>query len=233
MSGTALNDQLAKALARQGTTIFNNAREALAHRDLTALAEQARALQVAAQATGETLISAQAKLLEQAAQRGQLQQATKILTTIKEAILNLRHPQSTPQQHLPKTTVPPHVPSQTQPKTQSPAAPHRDENYLKRLGNYLVEAELVTPAQIEVALADQRATGSRLGDILVARGWVKPGTIEFIMEKVVVPERTGHRSAPPAQAPAKRTMPANNMNLDRATFIDQSSPSFVTDDFRY
>ncbi len=229
MSESTLNEQLSKALARQGTIIFNHARDALSKRDFMALAEQARALQVSAQSAGATLIDAQAKLLEQAAQRQQAQQATKILTTIKDAILSLRHGESdrhpTP---APRATVPP---SPT-PAPKLPTTFKRDESYLKRLGNYLVEAELVTPAQIEVALADQRATGSRLGDILVARGWVKPGTIEFIMEKVVVPERS-HQHPLVEAAPFKKTSTPSNMNMDRATLIDQNLPNFVEmEDFR-
>ena len=43
----------------------------------------------------------------------------------------------------------------------------------KRLGGYLVEAGLLTPAQIDVALNDQKLTGMRFGEILAARGWVK------------------------------------------------------------
>ncbi|WP_075597903.1 hypothetical protein [Leptolyngbya sp. 'hensonii'] len=68
----------------------------------------------------------------------------------------------------------------------------------KRLGGYLVEAGLITPAQIEVALQDQHFTGMRFGEILVARGWVKEQTVEYLMQKIVVPER---------QAAAKETSP--------------------------
>lgn len=60
----------------------------------------------------------------------------------------------------------------------------------KKLGNYLMEAGLLTTAQIEVALADQQITGMRLGEVLVRRGWVKEETIEYLMQKVILPERT-------------------------------------------
>lgn len=60
----------------------------------------------------------------------------------------------------------------------------------KKLGNYLMEAGLLTSAQIEVALADQQITGMRLGEVLVRRGWVKEETIEYLMQKVILPERT-------------------------------------------
>jgi len=59
----------------------------------------------------------------------------------------------------------------------------------KRLGGYLVEAGLLTTAQVDVALNDQKMTGMRFGEILAARGWVKQQTIEYFMAKVVMPER--------------------------------------------
>ncbi len=59
----------------------------------------------------------------------------------------------------------------------------------KRLGSYLLDAGLITPDQVTVALNDQQATGMRLGDVLVARGWVKEQTIEWIMKKVILPEK--------------------------------------------
>jgi mannitol/fructose-specific phosphotransferase system IIA component len=66
--------------------------------------------------------------------------------------------------------------------------PHRRSG-IKRLGAYLVEAGLVSPAQIQVALNDQEITGLRLGEIVAAHGWVKQQTIEFVMNRVVLPER--------------------------------------------
>lgn len=59
----------------------------------------------------------------------------------------------------------------------------------KRLGGYLVEAGLLTTAQVDVALNDQKLTGMRFGEILAARGWVKQQTIEYLMHKVVMPEQ--------------------------------------------
>jgi hypothetical protein len=61
----------------------------------------------------------------------------------------------------------------------------------KRLGDYLVDAGLLTQSQIEVALEDQLNTGLRLGDVLVRRGWVKEETIEYLMQKIILPERSG------------------------------------------
>ena len=42
----------------------------------------------------------------------------------------------------------------------------------KLLGEQLIEAGLITVAQRDVALHDQQATGLRLGEILLMRGWL-------------------------------------------------------------
>lgn len=65
----------------------------------------------------------------------------------------------------------------------------------KRLGGYLVEAGLLTTAQVDVALNDQKLTGMRFGEILAARGWVKQQTIEYLMHKVVMPEQQAAKQA--------------------------------------
>jgi hypothetical protein len=58
------------------------------------------------------------------------------------------------------------------------------------LGSYLVEAGLITPAQVEVILNDQRIMENmRFGDVLVARGWIKQQTLEYLIRKIVEPER--------------------------------------------
>lgn len=60
----------------------------------------------------------------------------------------------------------------------------------QRLGSYLVEAGLITPAQVDVALNDQRLMGEmRFGEVLVARGWIKQQTLDFLMRKVIGPEQ--------------------------------------------
>lgn len=62
-------------------------------------------------------------------------------------------------------------------------------NYVKPIGNYLVEAGLLTSEHIDYALAEQKVTGMRLGAILVQQGWIKEQTIEYLIEKVILPER--------------------------------------------
>jgi hypothetical protein len=59
----------------------------------------------------------------------------------------------------------------------------------KRLGAYLLEAGLLTEAQVQVALYDRAATGKRFSEIVVDHGWVKQKTIDFLMQKVIIPEQ--------------------------------------------
>ncbi|MBE9030661.1 hypothetical protein IQ266_13055 [filamentous cyanobacterium LEGE 11480] len=61
---------------------------------------------------------------------------------------------------------------------------------IKRLGSYLVDAGLVSPAQIDVALNDQEFMDSmRIGDILVTRGWIKQQTLDYLVDKIIEPEQ--------------------------------------------
>lgn len=59
----------------------------------------------------------------------------------------------------------------------------------KPLGVYLVEAELITLTQLDIALEEQKVSGKQLGEILVTLGFIKQQTIEYFIEKVVLPER--------------------------------------------
>ncbi len=83
----------------------------------------------------------------------------------------------------------------------------------KRLGDYLVEAGLLTESQIEVALADQLTTGLRFGEVLVRRSWVKEETIEYLMQKVIVPERSG--------VSQNASFLASSRNLLKALLLEQ------------
>lgn len=60
---------------------------------------------------------------------------------------------------------------------------------VKPLGSYLVESGLLTAENLEFALTEQRVTGKRLGDVISDNGWVRQQTIEYIVEKLVMPER--------------------------------------------
>ncbi|PHJ56933.1 hypothetical protein VF14_36490 [Nostoc linckia z18] len=59
----------------------------------------------------------------------------------------------------------------------------------KRLGTYLIEAELITPEQLNTALKTQQLSGEQLGKILATHGFVKQQTIEYLMSNIVLPER--------------------------------------------
>ncbi|MEM9137373.1 MAG: hypothetical protein AAGB01_08505 [Cyanobacteria bacterium P01_F01_bin.42] len=56
----------------------------------------------------------------------------------------------------------------------------------KRIGQLLVEANLLTPAQVQVALYDQRQFDTmRLGEIVVFRGWLDQQTVDFFGDRWV------------------------------------------------
>lgn len=57
------------------------------------------------------------------------------------------------------------------------------------MGHYLVEAGLLSIAQVEMILRDQEYTELRFGEIAALRGWVKQETVEFLMKRVILPER--------------------------------------------
>ena len=59
----------------------------------------------------------------------------------------------------------------------------------KLLGAYLTESGMITPEQLKIALKNQGHSGKRLGTILVDCGWVKQQTIDYLIEKIVLPER--------------------------------------------
>lgn len=90
----------------------------------------------------------------------------------------------------------------------------------KRLGDYLIEAGLLTDSQIEIALADQMNTGLRFGEVLTRRGWVKEETIEYLMKKVIIPERSGQDQNAPAFL-------ASSRNLLKALIQEQAEPAQI------
>jgi hypothetical protein len=66
----------------------------------------------------------------------------------------------------------------------------KSSQYL-RLGDYLLEAALVNTEQLQAAIEEQKLTTASipLGQILAHKGWVNQQTVEYLMEKVVLPER--------------------------------------------
>lgn len=59
----------------------------------------------------------------------------------------------------------------------------------KPLGAYLIEAGIVNSVQIDLALNEQQLSQRRLGEILSGWGWVEQQTIEYLIEKIVLPEQ--------------------------------------------
>lgn len=106
-------------------------------------------------------------------------------------------------------------------RSSSPAASDSSSSR-KRLGGYLVEAGLLTPAQIDVALNDQKLTGMRFGEILAARGWVKQQTIEYLMKKVILPEQEATRQQP-GKLPVRQVGQAVHSTNGSATSIASRS----------
>ena len=53
------------------------------------------------------------------------------------------------------------------------------------LGEILVEAGLISPAQIELALQEQKHQNLKIGEILASHGWIKQETADFFAEKWV------------------------------------------------
>jgi hypothetical protein len=61
---------------------------------------------------------------------------------------------------------------------------------LRPLGSYLIEAGLLTDAQVHVALIDQNMMDHmRFGEVLVARGWIKQQTLDYLISKIIEPEQ--------------------------------------------
>lgn len=55
----------------------------------------------------------------------------------------------------------------------------------KRIGEYLLEAGYLSPAQLAVALHDQTLTGLRLGEVLMLRGWIDARTLDLVLHRQI------------------------------------------------
>jgi hypothetical protein len=221
------SQQLIKTFLRQAAPLIRNCNEALVKRDLTGLQHHAKEFQMAARGAGQVMLEVQAQLLTQAAENREMYQVSYLLTRISKTLSVMladareqlaQQPQSG-SNHGNATSTAAAKAGKDSPMSSS-----------KLLGNYLIEAELLTPAQIEVALADQKVTGARLGEILATRGWIKQGTIEYIMRKVIMPDRKN--TIPPAQAqqpkPAAppQTPPSEAVN-NKATLVDEHKSTYL------
>lgn len=125
---------------------------------------------------------------------------------------------------------PNNIPNRSNPSTPgSSTRPIRSRHKVgfRPIGDYLVDAGLLSPAQVEVVLNDQANTSLRFGEILVKRGWVKEKTIEYLYQKIIEPERRAMRQSvafqkkPPAPPPTGAIAGRHRKNigptrLDRA-----------------
>ncbi len=59
----------------------------------------------------------------------------------------------------------------------------------KPLGCYLLEANLVTHAQLEEVLQEQQTVSKPIGKLLSDRGWINQHTVDYMMKNVVLPQR--------------------------------------------
>ncbi len=102
---------------------------------------------------------------------------------------------------------------------------------IKRLGAYLIEAGLITPGQVDVALNDQafmQDDRMRFGDVLVARGWVKQQTLDYLMTKVVEPEQSLARRVVLEESMLVRQTVPSSIPTDRQS-IPQPSSTRIAD----
>jgi hypothetical protein len=93
----------------------------------------------------------------------------------------------------------------------------------KPIGEYLVEAGLLTHAQVDVILTDQVTASVPFGEIVTMRGWVKEQTIEYIMRKVILPERQADKAkqtvgASPTTGPLGDELQSNMIRQPRRTY---------------
>jgi len=57
---------------------------------------------------------------------------------------------------------------------------------IKPLGEYLLEAGLLSPDRLKIALDKQKNTSLRLGELLSSLGWVSQETIEYLIDLVAI-----------------------------------------------
>lgn len=93
----------------------------------------------------------------------------------------------------------------------------------KPIGEYLIEAGLLTSAQVDVILTDQVTAAVPFGEIVTMRGWVKEQTIEYLMRKVILPERQAAKAKRTVEAstnigPLSDEMQANMVRQPRRTY---------------
>jgi ubiquinone/menaquinone biosynthesis C-methylase UbiE len=68
----------------------------------------------------------------------------------------------------------------------------------KAIGHYLIESGLLTTVQIELVLNEQQKNPIRIGELIAKKGWISQHTIDFLVERVIEPERQSnlHKTSP-------------------------------------
>jgi hypothetical protein len=66
---------------------------------------------------------------------------------------------------------------------------HEERVGEKRLLVYLLESGLVVQAQLPVLQYDHEMTGKPFSEILIDRGWVRKQTLDFLVDRVIIPEQ--------------------------------------------
>lgn len=90
----------------------------------------------------------------------------------------------------------------------------------KCIGNYLLEAGLLSTAQVDLILSDQASTGMRFGEIAVSRGWLKEQTIEYLMKHLIMPQQSTSLEVPEDQV---ETLPSPEEVSDRLKDVSPKS----------
>ena len=58
----------------------------------------------------------------------------------------------------------------------------------KKLGEILIERELITAEQLQQALDEQQSTGVRLGTLVIQKGWVSEDQmVDIVSERLNIP----------------------------------------------
>ncbi|MEN9221970.1 MAG: hypothetical protein Q6M04_05985 [Thermostichus sp. BF3_bins_97] len=107
-------------------------------------------------------------------------------------------------------------------------APKEPEN--QPIGQVLKQAGLLNEGQIQVALVDQRYSGLLFGEILVARGWVKPETITFFLDHLILPRDSEvPRTIPQAEfRPAPTPVPEETPHPQPPTPAAEDLSRYIT-----
>jgi hypothetical protein len=82
---------------------------------------------------------------------------------------------------------------------------HEERVGEKRLLVYLLESGLVVQAQLPVLQYDREMTGKAFSEILIDRGWVRKQTLDFLVDRVIIPEQRARQHR--AQQSKQRMQP--------------------------